>query len=131
MTVLINNYFSFFSTVKPTVIDVDIFVNSIGPVSSINMVSQSFFFQFSLHFAYIQHSFCPHVGAKSHWYFFLTLKCVQPIVWYRDGEESLNFMELHAAQTVLGRMLLLCPGEKRLPSNKSVSSTASLPVSSV
>lgn len=29
----------FFSTVKPTVIDVDIYVNSIGPVSSINMVS--------------------------------------------------------------------------------------------
>lgn len=29
-------YFS--PTVKPTVIDVDIYVNSIGPVSSINMV---------------------------------------------------------------------------------------------
>ncbi len=40
--VSINNYFAlFFPTVKPTVIDVDIFVNSIGPVSSINMVSQS------------------------------------------------------------------------------------------
>lgn len=36
--------FGFFppSTVKPTVVDVDIFVNSIGPVSSINMVSQPF-----------------------------------------------------------------------------------------
>lgn len=32
-------FFFFFSTVKPTVIDVDIYVNSIGPVSSINMVS--------------------------------------------------------------------------------------------
>lgn len=33
----------FFSTVKPTVIDVDIYVNSIGPVSSINMVRNDFF----------------------------------------------------------------------------------------
>lgn len=32
----------FLSTVKPTVVDVDIFVNSIGPVSSINMVSPPF-----------------------------------------------------------------------------------------
>lgn len=32
----------FFSTVKPTVIDVDIYVNSIGPVSSINMVRNYF-----------------------------------------------------------------------------------------
>lgn len=31
--------------VKPTVIDVDIYVNSIGPVSSINMVSQTFLHQ--------------------------------------------------------------------------------------
>lgn len=34
--------FFFLSTVKPTVVDVDIFVNSIGPVSSINMVSPPF-----------------------------------------------------------------------------------------
>uniref|UniRef100_A0A8C0LMV2 Gamma-aminobutyric acid type A receptor subunit gamma3 n=1 Tax=Canis lupus dingo TaxID=286419 RepID=A0A8C0LMV2_CANLU len=30
--------------IKPTVIDVDIYVNSIGPVSSINMVRSSFLF---------------------------------------------------------------------------------------
>uniref|UniRef100_A0A0D9R2A8 Neurotransmitter-gated ion-channel ligand-binding domain-containing protein n=1 Tax=Chlorocebus sabaeus TaxID=60711 RepID=A0A0D9R2A8_CHLSB len=30
--------------IKPTVIDVDIYVNSIGPVSSINMVRSSFIF---------------------------------------------------------------------------------------
>lgn len=43
----------FFSTVKPTVIDVDIYVNSIGPVSSINMVRSDFFFlirQTPIHF---------------------------------------------------------------------------------
>lgn len=34
---------AFFSTVKPTVIDVDIYVNSIGPVSSINMVRHYYF----------------------------------------------------------------------------------------
>lgn len=38
------NALVFFSTVKPTVIDVDIYVNSIGPVSSINMVRSSFLF---------------------------------------------------------------------------------------
>lgn len=42
---------SFFpSTVKPTVIDVDIFVNSIGPVSSINMVSPFTVFIFPILF---------------------------------------------------------------------------------
>lgn len=35
--------FFFSSAVKPTVVDVDIFVNSIGPVSSINMASQPFY----------------------------------------------------------------------------------------
>lgn len=37
--IILSDFSFFFSTVKPTVIDVDIYVNSIGPVSSINMVS--------------------------------------------------------------------------------------------